>query len=68
MVSTKKLEILKETTLMDIVTLLEGLVNGLIEAEEKFLNNPKDFYSLEKSVKSTTESFSAGFWVQCFQV
>ena len=61
MVSTKKLEILKETTLMDIVTLLEGLVNGLIEAEEKFLNNPKDFYSLEKSVKATTESFSAGF-------
>ena len=46
---------------MDIVTLLEGLVNGLIEAEEKFLNNPKDFYSLEKSVKATTESFSAGF-------
>lgn len=46
---------------MDIVTLLEGLVNGLIEAEEKFLNDPKDFYSLEKSVKATTESFSAGF-------
>ena len=46
---------------MDIVTLLEGLVNGLIEAEEKFLNDPKDFYSLEKSVKATTELFSAGF-------
>ena len=46
---------------MDIVTLLEGLVNALIEAEEKFLNDPKDFYSLEKSVKATTELFSAGF-------
>ena len=46
---------------MDIVTLLEELVNGLIAAEDKFLQNPKDFYSLEKSVKSTTESFSAAF-------
>lgn len=46
---------------MDIVSLLELLVNGLIEAEEKFLDNPKDFYSLEKSVKSTTEAFSAKF-------
>ena len=46
---------------MDIVTLLEELVNGLIAAEDKFLQNPKDFYSLEKSVKSTTESFSASF-------
>lgn len=46
---------------MDIVSLLELLVNGLIEAEEKFLDNPKDFYSLEKAVKSTTEAFSAGF-------
>lgn len=46
---------------MDIVSLLELLVNGLIEAEEKFLNNPKDFYTLEKAVKSTTEAFSAKF-------
>lgn len=46
---------------MTIVTLLEELVNGLIEAEDKFLRNPKDFYSLEKSVKATTESFSAAF-------
>ena len=46
---------------MDIVSLLELLVNGLIEAEAKFLDNPKDFYSLEKTVKSTTESFSAAF-------
>ena len=46
---------------MTIVSLLELLVNGLIEAEEKFFDNPKDFYSLEKAVKSTTESFSAAF-------
>lgn len=46
---------------MDIISLLELLVNGLIEAEEKFLDNPQDFYSLEKAVKSTTESFSASF-------
>lgn len=46
---------------MTIVTLLEELVNGLIAAEEKFLQNPKDFYSLEKEVKASTESFSAAF-------
>ena len=46
---------------MNIVALLEELVNGLMAAEDKFLQNPKDFYSLEKSVKSTTESFSAAF-------
>ena len=46
---------------MDIVTLLEVLVNGLIEAEEKFLSEPKDFYSLETSVKSQTEAFAAQF-------
>ncbi len=46
---------------MDIVSLLDVLVNGLIEAEGKFLDNPADFYSLEKSVKTATESFAAGF-------
>ena len=46
---------------MNIVTLLEELVNGLIAAEDSFFQNPKDFYSLEKSVKSTTEAFSAAF-------
>ena len=60
MVSTIK-SFEKEITLMDIVSLLELLVNGLLEAEDKFLENPKDFYSLEKSVKSTTEAFSAKF-------
>lgn len=46
---------------MDIISLLELLVKGLNEAEEKFLNNPKDFYSLETSVKSTTEAFAASY-------
>lgn len=46
---------------MNIVTLIEELVNGLIAAEDIFFQNPKDFYSLEKSVKSTTEAFSAAF-------
>ena len=46
---------------MDIVTLLETLVKGLNEAEEKFFENPKDFYSLETSVKSTTEAFAAEY-------
>lgn len=46
---------------MDIVALLEVLVKEIITAEEKFLENPKDFYSLETSVKASAESFSAGF-------
>lgn len=46
---------------MNIVTLLDVLVKELISAEERFLKNPKDFYSLETSVKASTESFSAGF-------
>ena len=46
---------------MDIVTLLELLVKGLNEAEEKFFENPKDFYALETSVKSTTEAFAASY-------
>lgn len=46
---------------MNIITLLEELVNGLIEAEDKFFQNPKDFHSLETTVKATTEAFSASF-------
>ena len=42
---------------MDIVALLEVLVKEIIAAEEKFLKNPKDFYSLETSVKASTENF-----------
>lgn len=46
---------------MDIITLLDALVKALNEAEEKFFDNPRDFYSLEKSVKASTESFAANF-------
>lgn len=46
---------------MDIVALLEVLVKEILEAEEKFLKNPKDFYGLETAVKTSAESFSAGF-------
>ena len=46
---------------MDIVALLEQLVKGILDAEEKFFANPKDFYSLETAVKSSAEAFSAGF-------
>ena len=46
---------------MDIVALLEELVNGLMAAEDKFFQHPDDFYSLETAVKSSTESFAAGF-------
>lgn len=41
--------------------LLEVLVKEIIAAEGNFLKNPKDFYSLETSVKSSTDSFSDGF-------
>lgn len=43
-------------TLMSIVTLLNTLVEELNSAEETFFSNPKDFYSLEASVKTLTES------------
>jgi peroxiredoxin len=46
---------------MTIITLLDELVNTLIDAEEKFLDNPRDFHSLEKTVKSSTEAFAADF-------
>ena len=51
----------KEVTLMAIVSLLETLVKGILEAEEKFFNNPQDFYSLETAVKHAAETFSADF-------
>lgn len=46
---------------MNIISLLETLVNTLFEAEGKFFKNPKDFYSLEKAAKASTEAFAAGF-------
>ena len=46
---------------MNIITLLDGFVKEILAAEEKFLKDPKDFYRLETTVKSSAESFSAGF-------
>lgn len=46
---------------MSIVTLLNTLVEELNQAEEKYFCDPKDFYSLETSVKSSAESFAASF-------
>lgn len=61
MFSTKKIFTKKGITLMAIVSLLETLVKGIIDAEEKFFDNPKDFYGLETSVKQAAETFSAAF-------
>ena len=46
---------------MDIVSLLNTLLTSVFEAEQHFFENPKDFYGLESSVKSSTEAFAAGF-------
>ena len=46
---------------MNIVSLLHTLLASVFEAEQKFFENPKDFYSLESSVKSSTEAFAAEF-------
>lgn len=58
----EKTKIMKgAVTLMSIVTLLDALVEELNLAEEKFFNDPKDFYALETSVKSSSEAFAAKF-------
>ena len=46
---------------MSIVSLLGSLVEEIISAERTFFENPRDFRTLETSVKSSTESFAAGF-------
>lgn len=46
---------------MDIVALIELLVKEIFEAEENFLQNLKDLYSFENTVKSSTDHFAAGF-------
>ena len=40
---------------------METLVKGLLEAEEKFLSDPKDLHSLETAVKTSTDALAAGF-------
>ena len=46
---------------MDIVTLLKELVNGLIEAEKDFYQNPIDLHELETATKATTDAIAAKF-------
>lgn len=46
---------------MNIVSLLDGLVKGILAAEETFFENPRDFHALETNVKASTESFATGF-------
>lgn len=46
---------------MNIVSLLEILVNGLLETEEKFFETPTDIYALEKATKATTDAVAAMF-------
>lgn len=46
---------------MDIVTLLKELVNGLIEAEKDFYQNPIDLHGLETATKATTDAIAAKF-------
>ena len=46
---------------MNIVSLLDVLSKSILSAEERFLNNPKDFHSLETDVKASTEAFAAMF-------
>ena len=43
---------------MNIVALMDVLVNTILEAEDSFLSNPKDFHSLEMTVKSSTDDFA----------
>ena len=46
---------------MNIIALLETLMNGLLEAEENFFRKPKDFHTLEKATKATTDAVAAMF-------
>ena len=65
MVSTKKSIYQRRITLMDIVALLEVLVKEIIAAEEKFLKNPKDFYSLEPRSRLPQKNFYCRFSKCC---
>ena len=46
---------------MNIIALLETLGNGLLETEEIFFKNPKDFHTLETATKATTDAVAAMF-------
>ena len=46
---------------MVIVTLFDELLKDILSAEEIFLQNPRDFHTLETTLKSSTENFAAKF-------
>ena len=46
---------------MDIISLFDTLLTSIFDAEQSFFENPKNFSELESSVKSSTETFAAGF-------
>ena len=46
---------------MDIITLIDELVTGLLKGAEDFYSSPKDFYSFESYVKTTTDATAAKF-------
>ena len=43
---------------MNFIALLETLVNGLMDAEDKFFSNPRDLHTLESSVRTATNDFA----------
>ena len=46
---------------MNIVSLFDTLLTSIFAAEQSFFENPKNFSELESSVKSSTDTFAAGF-------
>lgn len=46
---------------MSIVTLLNHLVEELSKAEQKYFEDPEDFFTLETTVKTTTDAFAASY-------
>ena len=46
---------------MAIVTLFDELLKDILSAEEIFLQNPRDFHTLETTLKCSTENFAAKF-------
>ena len=46
---------------MDIITLIEGFVEGLLQAEEKFTQHPEQFAQLEQTVSELSSRAAADF-------
>ena len=46
---------------MDIIALLEEVIKGIYEAQERFFENPKELYGFEKKVTEAFRKGAAGF-------